>query len=277
MQTKSASRIAAACATTALTIFLSGPAVAQVNTQTLDRGEYDEGWMTSIAGDLSLTDGNVQLTEVYGSASVRWQTFHPVRDEDVLPWLKQRWRLDASTGFGSEAREAFMNEQYGHMRWTAMWHRHFGSELYVQGQRNLFQLLDSRLLAGAGVRADAFHTPALSLWAGTGAFSEHERLDADGDEARQDTVRWSSYLVFRAQIGGRENPDLAVVVQNSVFVQPSFEDLSDFRIMNEVQLDLPITEIVSLTTGFNFRRDTNPPPGVQRHDLRLSQGVSVEF
>jgi hypothetical protein len=260
-----------------LGVTVAAAASAQVNTQSLDRGEYDDGWMTSAEAELSLLGGNIEMIEAYGEGSVRWQKFHPARDTDVLPWLHQRWRLSLSAGFGSESAEPFMNEQYGHMRWTAMWHRHVGSEVYVQGQRNLFQLLDSRLLAGVGVRADLFHTADFSMWVGTGVFTEHERLDAPGDEARQDTLRWSNYLVFRGQLGGRENPDLAVVLQNTVFIQPALDDLSDYRIMNETQFDLPITEIVSLVTGVNFRRDLAPPPGVQRNDIRLSQGLSVEF
>jgi hypothetical protein len=260
-------------------------AQAQVNTQQLDRGEFEGGWQAGASGDLSLRSGNVDLLEIAAAGSVRWQQ---VEEEDMgegsgepdanhAPWLRQRWRLDASLGYGREGGEDIINEQYAHTRWTAMWHRRVGSEAYLQAQRNEFQLLKLRALVGGGVRVDPIHGRRTALWFGTGAFYEHEDIDAAGDEGRQRTVRWSSYLAFRWTIGGRRDPALAVVLQNVAYAQPSFENLNDYRILDELQVDLPITAFVSFVTRFRVLYDTNPPPDVAQTDIRLSQGLAVTF
>lgn len=250
-------------------------ALAQVNSQSLDRGEYASGIMTDVGGDLSLRSGNVELLEVYANGSIRWQTLREARHENELPWLKQRIRADVSSGYGREAGESIIDEQYAHLRWTAMWHRHIGTELFVQAQRNDFQALNLRWLVGGGLRSDVIHTEAFALWFGTGVFSEHEQIEVPGENDRENAFRWNNFMVARVQFGRTE--ELAVVLQNTVYVQPNLGDMSDFRVLEEVEADIPITEVVSLVTKFSARIDAEPPPGVETTDLRLSQGISVSF
>jgi hypothetical protein len=251
------------------------PAQAQVNSQSLDRGEYAAGIMTDFGGDLSLRSGNTDLMEIYAHGAVRWQTLRDPRTEGELPWLKQRIRMDVSSGYGRESGESIINEQYAHLRWTAMWHRHIGTEMFVQAQRNEFQSLNLRWLVGGGLRSDVIHTEAFALWFGTGLFREHEQLEVPGENDREDAVRWNNFMVARVQFGRTE--DLAVVLQNTVYVQPNLADMSDYRLLDEVEADIPITEIVSLVTKFSARVDAEPPAGVKTTDLRLSQGISVSF
>ena len=249
--------------------------LAQVNSQSLDRGEYASGIMTDVGGDLSLRSGNVELLEVYANGSIRWQTLREARHENELPWLNQRIRADVSSGYGREAGESIIDEQYAHLRWTAMWHRHIGTELFVQAQRNDFQALNLRWLVGGGLRSDVIHTEAFALWFGTGVFSEHEQIEMPGENDRENALRWNNFMVARVQFGRTE--ELAVVLQNTVYVQPNLGDMSDFRVLEEVEADIPITEVVSLVTKFSARIDAEPPSGVETTDLRLSQGISVSF
>jgi hypothetical protein len=259
----------------ALLFLAPAGALAQVNSQSLDRGEYAAGVMTDVGGDLSLRSGNTDLLEVYANGAIRWQTMRAPRHENELPWLNQRVRMDVSSGYGREAGESIINEQYAHLRWTAMWHRHIGTEMFVQAQRNEFQSLNLRWLVGGGLRSDVIHTEAFALWFGTGFFSEHEQIEVPGDNAREDAVRWNNFMVARVQFGRSE--DLAIVLQNTIYVQPNLADVSDFRLLEEVEADIPITEIVSLVTKFSARIDAEPPPGVKTTDLRLSQGIAVSF
>jgi hypothetical protein len=256
-------------------VWLPAMALAQVNSQSLDRGEYASGIMTDVGGDLSLRSGNVELLEVYANGAIRWQTLREARHENELPWLHQRVRMDVSSGYGREAGETIIDEQYAHLRWTAMWHRHIGSELFVQAQRNEFQALNLRWLVGGGLRSDVIHTEAFALWFGTGVFSEHEQIEVPGENDRENALRWNNFMVARVQIGRRE--ELAVVLQNTIYVQPNLADVRDFRVLEEVEADIPITEIVSLVTKFSARIDAEPPVDVKTTDLRLSQGISVSF
>jgi hypothetical protein len=250
-------------------------ALAQVNSQSLDRGEYASGIMTDVGGDLSLRTGNVELLEVYANGAIRWQTLREARHENELPWLHQRLRMDVLSGYGREAGESIINEQYAHLRWTAMWHRHIGTELFVQAQRNEFQALNLRWLAGGGLRSDVIHTDAFALWYGTGVFSEYENIEIPGENERENALRWNNFMVARVQFGRTE--ELAVVLQNTIYVQPNLADMNDFRVLEEVETDIPITRVVSLVTKFSARIDAEPPEGVKTTDLRLSQGISVSF
>ena len=51
----------------------------------------------------------------------------------------------------------------------------------------------------------------------------------------------------------------------------------DIRILNEMELQSPITEKLSVSIIFNLRYDSFPPAGVKKTDLQIRNSLSFIF
>jgi hypothetical protein len=259
--------------TLALALVWAAPARAQVNTEALRPSRPRPGWGGEVDGSLALVRGNVRLLDAGGSGRLIYQTFHD-RDEAV-PSLKHRAFLAASGRFAENATGTFINQGFLHLRWTWMIHRRIGPEAFAQYQSNQFLRLQIRALGGGGFRVDFLHTDTLQSWGGSGYMLEFNRINvAPGAPDRPDTRehRWSSYLTVRATFF-----DDRLRFQNTLYLQPRFDRLSDFRLLNDSEVSAKITERFSLGNTFSILHDSAPPTGVKATDLRLASTLKLTF
>lgn len=243
-------------------LLVAAPAAAQVNTERFRADAVEQGASGFVEGGLTFKDGNTELIEVGAGARV-----------DYTGEVHQPFALVNAT-FGKAAGETFVNNAFGHLRWTAMWHRRVGSEVFGQVQHDQFTRLNLRVLGGAGVRGVLLRRQAVSLIAGTGAMFEHERLDLDPGFAHPretKTLRSTSYLTLSVQLG-----DITKLLITA-FVQPDLGDPADLRVLEEGSLEVTVTGNLSLVTALNLRYDTDPVDGVDELDLESITRLRVRF
>ena len=114
----------------------------------------------------------------------------------------------------------------------------------------------------------------VSLWPGSGYMFEYERLELPDTASHPRTAsvhRWSSYLTSRLSAGAR------TTVVATVYGQPRFDEIADFRILSDVSLAVSITRTLSLSISFELRYDSRPPDDVVSLDTQLTNGISVGF
>jgi len=61
------------------------------------------------------------------------------------------------------------------------------------------------------------------------------------------------------------------------YYQFDVERFSDYRLLAEARLQFKITENFAFNTSMNFRYDSEPPIAIKKHDLELSNGISISF
>jgi len=146
---------------------------------------------------------------------------------------------------------------------------------FVQAQQNESLRLRSRWLVGSGAQADVLRGERSSLTLGTGAMLEFERLDPDavapGEPADRDAVRMANLGVLRHET------ESGVRILNIFYVQPRFDDFSDVRVLNDLGVTVPLNDQVRFTVSGEWRRDTRPPGELERDDLTLRMGISLDF
>jgi putative salt-induced outer membrane protein YdiY len=83
--------------------------------------------------------------------------------------------------------------------------------------------------------------------------------------------RWSNYIAAAVAIS--ENTRLSSVL----YYQPMFVEFDDYRILNETNLMIGISEHFSVSVDFKLRTDSKPADGIKKTDTNSAFGLVVAF
>jgi hypothetical protein len=255
--------VARAIAIGSLAAVLNGAAAmahAQVNTETLRLGEPAEGLHADLKADLALKRGNTEFFQLGAAGRTFYQTgVH-------TPLLFARGEI------GSENDERFSENGFVHARWTAMWQERVGTEVFGQLQYDAFIDLKFRALIGAGPRFMVVDEAWIELYLGTGYMLEHEVLSIPpGDPHPRRTLhhRSTSYASLKLALAD------ALALTNVAYFQPRWDRPSDYRVLEELELQADVNDYVALISSMVFRYDSDPPSTVVRYDVSLKLGVRL--
>ena len=227
---------------------------AQVVNIESDRGGDKQGLHGSNDFGLSLQRGNVQVFQAQAGLRV-----------DHIKGIHHNL-LIGSVSYGEEDGKPFKNEAYSHLRWTAMWLNHIGTEIFTQTQRDEFRLLQIRQLTGTGIRITLFES---LLAFGLGAMSDYEQIEGL-NKGRLD-ARGTSYIRV-----GKEWKN-KIKGQVIAYYQPLFKNFSDYRILGTGSLEFKLDNIFSVVNEFNYAYDTRPPEEVIKEDLQIRIKFKVKW
>lgn len=258
--------------------FVAAPAYGQVNTEKLR--STTEGFSGAADFSLFVRRGNLDLTKVGTSLRMQHVTLHPPETTtsttvEPLRRPKSLVLLIGNLTLGiRNSSDRYINNGFSHLRWTRMWHPMIGSETFAQLQYNEFLRLKQRLLLGGGLRAK----PVFERWGdvsfGSAAMLEIEEVSEDlgVEEPSTRVVRWSNYASISLYL---DDPNVGVV--NTFYVQPRFDDFSDYRILNESELTIGVTNALSFVVAGTILFDNRPPAEVEKLDIIITHSISVTF
>lgn len=236
-------------------------ASAQVNIERM-RGAADApGFSSTVAADLSLRSGNVDVTELSGEIRT-----------DLVRNGPHGFLLGRG-GVGWKDGDRFSNSGLLHLRAGLPARPAVELEAFAQIDYDKARRLDFRALAGAGPRVRLASGGAVTATAGTAYLREHEEygLPPAASHPRDVTVsRWSSYL----NLGVSADPVSAVWI---VYAQPRFDRFDDVRVLSEASLSVAMGRKVELRNVFRLRWDSVPPDGIEETDVALVTGISVRL
>jgi hypothetical protein len=234
-----------------------GPGRAQI-VNTLDGfAERAPGWSGSVEARFSLSGGNTELVSLSAGGQVQHQGG------------ANRWRLLGGASRETSRKERVEESTVAHLRHNRRLLPWLSTLTFVQHQRNPFQRLKTRFLAGAGARFDVLRASRVYGALGLSHMVEIERIeDAGGTDTDQ---RLSLFAILEGKL--RE----PVVLELTSFVQPLWSDLSDMRAILAASLRVAIVGSLSLTLNYDLQHDTEPPDGVQETDWKLRAGLAWEL
>lgn len=163
----------------------------------------------------------------------------------------------------------FVNSGFAHIRYNRKVTKELLRwEFFTQYQYNKALEVGQRVLAGTGPRfklydSDNFRAYIASLY----MYEYQESVDKLIIERNH---RTSSYLSFTFDFD-------RVEFSNTIYFQPNMRDLKDYRVLSQSDVMFKIFENLKFKTGFNYRYDTRPFPGVPKTTYYLSNGLSLEF
>jgi hypothetical protein len=168
-------------------------------------------------------------------------------------------------GAGTE----FVNSGFAHIRYNHKVTKELLRwEVFAQVQFNGALDVGLRGLAGTGPRfkiydSDEFRVYGASLY----MFEYQENVSKAIIERNH---RSSSYLSFTIDIG-------KVEFSNTTYYQPKITDFKNYRIHSQTDLLFEIFEQLDFKTGFTYRYDTRPFPGIPKSTYYLMNGLVFEF
>jgi len=163
----------------------------------------------------------------------------------------------------------FVNSGFAHVRYNRKVTKELLRwEFFAQYQYNKALEVGQRVLAGTGPRlklydSDKFRAYIASLY----MYEYQESVDKLIIERNH---RTSSYLSFTFDFD-------RVEFSNTIYFQPNMRDFKDYRVLSQSDLMFKIFENLKFKTGFNYRFDTRPFPGVPKTTYYLSNGLRFEF
>ena len=214
------------------------------------------GWTGRIGLTGSLSGGNTDVKSGSGSARAQW------RGETWRLRILGNFRFEEANGL--RAREESVAHariaRPGESRWTPF--------AFVQSQRNPFQRLETRLLVGAGAQVDLHRTETRRLAFGASPMIEYEKI-IGGDEGGRG--RLSTYLRWTADF----SDGVSLTLQG--FYQPRLSDPEDARASVSGAAETRIVGPLSFLVRGAYRRDDQPPDGVDPDDWNLEFGATLDL
>ncbi len=251
------------------TLILCGLTVpAHTRGQTIlntERFQLDEVTGPHLSADLSasLKRGNAEVLDVSTSGMVGTV-------------VGRHWpRLIFGGRYLSTKDRSILDDQFIQIRYSYILSPRTRTFHFFQAQENLTLLQESRFLLGTGVRRTFFESERVSLALGTGVMGEWETLDPDrlepSDSPEENTLRMANLgvLTWTASSGAR--------LLNIFYVQPDLGDLGNVRVLNDLDLSMPLTESLRATLRLEWRRDSRPPATLSKDDLSLRAGFALEL
>ena len=226
----------------------SSSAHAIVNMEGLHTGTPREGFSGSVELALSNTSGNTEKQDYALGSRLQWHK------DKITDYLLLRGAYGESAGVKS-TENSFL-----HARHIYQYRPRLAVEGYVQAEQDTFARLEFRGLAGGGARYTL------------GAYYSQERIDNDYPDGGTDNLwRASSYLILKYQA----TPNTALV--SSTYYQPAFEDIDDYRLLEQAAMKVKLNDTLSLIVSADYRLDSKPPTGVEKRDVTYTTSFSLEF
>jgi putative salt-induced outer membrane protein YdiY len=142
-------------------------------------------------------------------------------------------------------------------------------EGFAQTEFSQFKQLKRRDIVGGGERIKIFRNDNISLYVGTGGFYEHRLFNRI--PWSEETIRGNFYLANAYKI--EKGPTFSV----TVYYQPSFKDLGDYRVQLDSGITVPMIKKINLIVDFNLQKDSRPAEGVKSTDLTYLTGFSWSY
>lgn len=238
------------------------PAKAIVNTQPLFRDVTTQApyAFTARAG-VDLQRGNTRLLVFDAAVAAR------------AKWGDHELLLSGAHTRSSASGTELGNRSFGHLRYRYWVEGRFQWEVYGQIAQDRFQLLAFRGVGGTGPRFMAFKSTTLEWTLGLSYMYEVEQVE--------DSIDYPDGLTrkaHRANLSHRIRLDYkALTLQQVIYLQPSFLNLTNYRVLHELDCALEVFEHFSLTWTLSQSRDSIAPSDVVPFDNRLLAGVKADF
>lgn len=217
----------------------------------------EKGWSGSVEGSYAASGGNTDESTFASAGRVQWRGG---RNTYRLMGSAER-----TTSRGEETAKSVM----GHLRHNYDLTDRWATVAFLQAQHNPFQRLDSRYLAGLGLRFDLIEEGPVLWSVGAVHMYESERIKDEDD--RTEVHRLSAYSSAEAEL--REGVKLDALL----FYQPRWSDFEDWRMLGQVELEVELTGVLALFTGYKIEHDATPPAGVEKTDWTTTTGLRASF
>ena len=182
--------------------------------------------------------------------------------------LKKIFLLLGNYSLIRSENQDFQNTWLLHLRYNQKLSNLFRLEAFVQSQHNQLLNINTRNLVGLGIRLKIISKENFRMYFGEAYMYEEEKSDVFN--VKDYNHRASSYLSFSANTN-KSNLEIT----NTIYFQPLYSALSDYRILQQLQISVPLSKVLGFNTTLNYYHDSETPSGNSQFSTNISAGLSV--
>ncbi len=216
------------------------------------------GWMGEAGALASFTKNTQEVFLVQLNAHVQYKT------------QKNLFLILGNYGFLSGSDQNLINNSFLHLRYNRKLNELVRLELFTQVLQNPVTKIDYRFLTGAGPRFKLVGGKKFRMYAASLVMHEYER-ELDALKTIHNDIRSSSYVSVSLQ------PSEQTELVNTIFYQPLFNQLSDYRILEQFKFSVKAGKKWALSFNINYLYDNKPVQGVPMINYTVSTGIEYHF
>ncbi len=193
----------------------------------------------------------------------------------VLMRKKNTYQLFGGYNVLSDSDKGILNSGFVHIRHNYILTERIRTFEFYQIQFNEVLLLTKRQVFGAGLRLGLVAKDSLKFDIGLGLMREVEILNKTtllpGEPSETKYYRATCLTSFKWIISR------TVQLNDVVYYQPYLKDFADYRLLNDFNLVVSITDHFKLITALTTRYDSQPPGTLKPLDNVIRFGFNVKF
>ena len=243
-----------------ISVVLGFISIAQAQVLNIERERIvtdTTGWSGTGKLTLNLINNIKQFTEMGINAHVQYKT------------KRSLWLALSDYEVIKSDKNDISNKGLQHFRYNYKINKLLTAEAFTQAQFNKVLNLNFRGLAGAGLRFSILKLDHLRLYSGLAYMFEYEEPSQEYPIERNH--RMSTYL----SLSYRMNENFSVV--NTVYYQPRIDYFADYRISNNLDVVLKITQKMSYVMTLEYILDNKPLPGIPNNIYSLKNSLVFDF
>jgi hypothetical protein len=163
----------------------------------------------------------------------------------------------------------FQNAGVLHFRYNYKFSDWITGEMFTQSQYNKMLKVKHRWLIGGGPRSKLIGGDNFRLYAALLYMYEIEEL-LESEIINRDH-RFSSYLSFTLKLQNN------IQLINTTYFQPKINDLRDFRVMSQTNMNLKISKHFTFVVSYVFGLDQFPAEGIPRETHSFRNALQFRF
>lgn len=242
-----------------LVLFLGSPSFSQIVNVESQRIQSDTaGWLGSLGTGFLFEKNVVEVINISVDAHLEYKT-----DKNLYLFLVN-YNLLKGSG------QTFNNNLFYHLRYNYKINNVLRWEVFTQLQQNNVTGIKLRFLAGTGPRFKLAGSERLSLYAGTSVMYEDEKEKTQPVIHHKD-FRSSNYA------SATYKPWKTTEVIGTIFYQPLYKNLNDYRILNEISIKFKLIKHLSFTVGWYYLYDSKPAASTPSLNYSISNGFQYDF
>lgn len=184
--------------------------------------------------------------------------------------LKKIYFLLGNYSLVSTQDQDYQNSWLFHGRYNHKISQLFRIEAFLQHQSNKLLVIDSRFLAGAGVRFKVVDKDHLNAYLGQSVMYEVEN-SSDFD---QKNFNWRHNAYFALTLA---TTDKKIALTNTLYFQPLYRAIGNHRILEQFKVEVPITKIISFAGTYNYYLMSETPAGANDKSSNVFFGLSFSI
>lgn len=216
------------------------------------------GWMGSVGTTFGFIKNVQEVLNINSNAHLQYKS------EKSLYLMLANYNLLKGNG------KKLSNNMFYHLRYNYKVSDLLRWEVFTQLQQDVVTNISLRILAGTGPRFKLHGSPKLKLYAATSFMYEHEKENTKPTIIHND-LRSSSYISFTYE------PNDVLEIVSTTFYQPLYRQIKDFRLFNQLSLNIKVSRHLSLTTGWNYLYDEFPAGNSPRINYSITNGFSYRL